>query len=162
MMNANKRRARKALDRRFDGMPSMELFQTPPKGWVRAIRDAMGMTAEQLGHRMDIRQQSLAEIERSEARGTIQLRTLRWAAEALDCQLVYVLVPREPLQKRVERKAIEVARRLLWKQGCFDGPEGWAFCTLSGLSEWVLASRHRRLWSAQFENRFSRESAEVV
>lgn len=113
MMNANKRRARKALDRRFDGMPSMELFQTPPKGWVRAIRDAMGMTAEQLGHRMDIRQQSLAEIERSEARGTIQLRTLRRAAEALDCQLVYALVPREPLQKRVERKAIEVARRQL-------------------------------------------------
>lgn len=56
------------------------------------------------------------------------------------------------------RPGIEVARRLFWKQGCFDGPEGWAFCTLSGLSEWVLASRHRRLWSAQFENQVSRES----
>lgn len=53
---------------------------------------------------------------------------------------------------------VEVARRLLWKQGWFDGPEGWAFCTLSGLSEWVLASRHRRLWSARFEGQVSRES----
>jgi len=102
------------MDKRFDGMrPLVELFRTPPKGWIRAIRDALGMTAEQLGDRIGIRQQSLAELERSEARGTIQLRTLRRAAEALDCQLVYALVPRDSLQKRVERRAIEVAMRQL-------------------------------------------------
>ena len=42
----------------------------------------------------------------------------------------------------------EVFRRLVWKRGILDGPEGWAFCLLSGLSEWVLADRHRRLWCA--------------
>jgi len=42
----------------------------------------------------------------------------------------------------------EVLRRLVWKRGFLDGPEGWAFCLLSGLSEWVLADRHRRLWLA--------------
>ncbi len=41
----------------------------------------------------------------------------------------------------------ETLRRLIWKHGILDGPEGWAFCLLSGLSEWVLAGRHRRLWS---------------
>lgn len=40
----------------------------------------------------------------------------------------------------------EVFRRLIWKQGIWDGPQGWAFCLLSGLSEWVLADKHRRLW----------------
>jgi glycosyltransferase involved in cell wall biosynthesis len=40
----------------------------------------------------------------------------------------------------------EVLRRLLWKQGVLDGPAGWAFCLLSGLSEWVLAGKHRQLW----------------
>ncbi|HWB13262.1 MAG TPA: glycosyltransferase family 2 protein [Pirellulales bacterium] len=61
-------------------------------------------------------------------------------------------------QARVERKcaprfkdgwyspAREVFRRLIWKQGIWDGPQGWAFCLLSGLSEWVLAHKHRRLW----------------
>jgi glycosyltransferase involved in cell wall biosynthesis len=44
--------------------------------------------------------------------------------------------------------AREVFRRLVWKRGFVDGPEGWAFCVLSGLSEWVLAERHRRLWRA--------------
>jgi len=40
----------------------------------------------------------------------------------------------------------EVFRRLIWKQGILDGPEGWAFCLLSGLSEWVLADTHRNAW----------------
>jgi hypothetical protein len=44
--------------------------------------------------------------------------------------------------------AREVFRRLVWKEGIWDGPEGWAFCLLSGLSEWVLADRHRRLWES--------------
>jgi hypothetical protein len=42
----------------------------------------------------------------------------------------------------------EVFRRLIWKHGWIDGPHAWAFCVLSGLSEWVLADRHRRLWHA--------------
>jgi glycosyltransferase involved in cell wall biosynthesis len=42
--------------------------------------------------------------------------------------------------------AREVFRRLIWKQGIWDGPQGWAFCLLSGLSEWVLAHKHQRLW----------------
>jgi glycosyltransferase involved in cell wall biosynthesis len=43
----------------------------------------------------------------------------------------------------------EVFRRLLWKQGWLDGPRGWAFCLASGLSEWELAIKHRRLWNAR-------------
>ncbi len=39
----------------------------------------------------------------------------------------------------------EVFRRLVYKHGWLDGPAGWAFCLLSGLSEWVLAQEHRRL-----------------
>lgn len=35
----------------------------------------------------------------------------------------------------------ETLRRLIWKHGWLDGPEGWAFCVLSGLSEWVLAKK---------------------
>lgn len=44
---------------------------------------------------------------------------------------------------------VEVFRRLFWKQGILDGPAGWAFCLLSGLSQWVLANEHRRLWESE-------------
>ncbi len=50
--------------------------------------------------------------------------------------------------ERWYRPVREAARRLIWKQGWLDGPTGWAFCFLSGLSEWVLADQHRRLWPA--------------
>jgi glycosyltransferase involved in cell wall biosynthesis len=46
------------------------------------------------------------------------------------------------------RPPLEVFRRLVWKQGIWDGPEGWLFCGLSGLSAWVLCDKHRRLWRA--------------
>jgi glycosyltransferase involved in cell wall biosynthesis len=44
------------------------------------------------------------------------------------------------------RPPLEIFRRLCWKQGWLDGPEGWSFAMLSGLSEWVAATKHRRLW----------------
>jgi glycosyltransferase involved in cell wall biosynthesis len=43
--------------------------------------------------------------------------------------------------------AREIFRRLVWKWGLLDGPAGWAFCLLSGLSEWLLAMRHRDYWN---------------
>ena len=44
------------------------------------------------------------------------------------------------------RPLLELFRRLIWKHGWLDGPQGWAFCGLSALSEWLLANQHRRLW----------------
>ena len=47
----------------------------------------------------------------------------------------------------------EILRRLIYKKGLLDGPAGWAFCLLSGLSEWVLAREHRGI--STVENGFS-------
>jgi len=45
----------------------------------------------------------------------------------------------------------EFVRRLLWKQGLLDGPAGWAFCLLSGVSAWVVARKHQQLWTERQE-----------
>lgn len=44
------------------------------------------------------------------------------------------------------RPAAEFFRRFVWKFGWLDGPQGWVFCALSALSEWLLARKHRQLW----------------
>lgn len=85
----------------------------PPKGWIRAIRDALGMTAEQLADRMHITQPSVQRLEISEAEDTIQLKTLKRAAEALGCELVYALVPRQTLRETYDLAARKVALREL-------------------------------------------------
>lgn len=63
------------------------------------------MTAEQLGKRVGVKQPAIAALEQSEAKGTIELATLRRVAEALDCTLVYALVPNRPLEASVRARA---------------------------------------------------------
>lgn len=104
-------RARDALDKRLNSLRPTDRFAVPPKGWVRAVRDALGMTGSQLADRLDVTPQSLSDLERSEAAGTIRLDTLRRAAAAMDCALVYALVPRHPLAETVRRRARAVALR---------------------------------------------------
>jgi predicted DNA-binding mobile mystery protein A len=81
------------------------------RGWLKAIRQALGMTASQLASRMGIRQPSVVAIEQSELRGSIELATLRRAAEALDCTLIYALIPNRSLESTVRERARAFARR---------------------------------------------------
>ncbi len=111
MINLEKTRARARLDARLATLKPENRYAVPPKGWVRAIRDALGMTGGQLGARLGVRPQSIQDLEASEAAGTIQLKSLRRAAEALDCTLVYALVPNTSLEDMVETRARAIARR---------------------------------------------------
>jgi predicted DNA-binding mobile mystery protein A len=69
------------------------------------------MSTAQLAKRLGIRQPSLVALEQSEAKGTIELATLRRVAEALDCTLVYALVPNKPLETTLRDRARAFARR---------------------------------------------------
>lgn len=86
----------------------------PAGGWVRAIRESLGMTYAQLARRMGGRApQTIEAMQRSEVAGTIQLDTLRQLAEAMGCQLVYALVPAKPLNEVLHERALEMARQTL-------------------------------------------------
>jgi predicted DNA-binding mobile mystery protein A len=111
MKNPVKARARRRLDERLVILKPANRFDPPPKGWLRAIREAFGMTGAQLGKRLGISQQAVEALEKSEAHGTVQLNTLRRAAAALDCTLVYALVPNSSLENAVNERAREVALR---------------------------------------------------
>jgi predicted DNA-binding mobile mystery protein A len=103
--------ARLRLDERLLVLKPTDRFHPPPKGWIKAIRDALGMTGVQLAQRLGIRPQSVEALEKSEAAGAIQLNTLRRAAEALDCRLVYALVPNDSLAATVDSRARRLALR---------------------------------------------------
>lgn len=105
--------SRSRLDPRFEQMRPIERYAPPTRGWIRAIRQALGMTTVQLAKRMGVRQPSVVTIEQSEVKGTIELATLRRAAEALDCTLVYALIPNKTLEATVKERARAFARRRL-------------------------------------------------
>jgi predicted DNA-binding mobile mystery protein A len=111
MKNDARRRARQRLDERLSPLRPNERFRAPPKGWARAVRDALGMSGVQFARRLGIRPQSVEALEASEANGTIQLNTLRRAAAALDCSLVYAIVPNDSLEAVVRTRARRIALR---------------------------------------------------
>lgn len=88
----------------------------PPRGWLRAIRDALGLTTAQLAKRLGVSQPRIVALEKGEVDETVTLASLRRAAEAMDCQLVYAMVPKHPLvdmlRQRAEVKADEQIARV--------------------------------------------------
>jgi predicted DNA-binding mobile mystery protein A len=98
---------RRQLDSRLTQLLSLE---TPRAGWIRTIREALGMTMSQLGRRLRISPQSLRSLEERERKGTISLAKLRKAADAMDCDLKVALVPRTSLEATVRRQAARKAK----------------------------------------------------
>ena len=102
-----------ALDTQLKPLRDMEPLIRPGRGWIKAIREALGMTTGQYAKRLGVSQPRVAALEKAEADGVVTLKSLRQAAEALDCDFVYALVPRKPLEQVVKDRARDVAERQL-------------------------------------------------
>jgi predicted DNA-binding mobile mystery protein A len=101
--------ARQQLDRRFAALRKTSDFTRPPRGWIKAIREALGMSTTQLAKRLRVAQTRVSQLEKAEIESAIGLQTLKQAAEALDCTLVYALVPNKPLEEMVRDRAAHIA-----------------------------------------------------
>jgi predicted DNA-binding mobile mystery protein A len=106
-------RALKRLDAKLLLAKPVERFTPPPRGWIRAIRDGLGMSGAQLGKRIGVAQQTIRAFEQSEENGTIQLQTLRRVAQALGGKLVYAIVPDASLEEMIRNRAREIALKAL-------------------------------------------------
>lgn len=100
---------RSQLDAALARWRDADLPRRPATGWIKAIREGLGMTASYLAHRLGVAVPTVIRLERSEAEDRISLATLRRVAEALDCELQYALIPRRSLQGMLEQKANELA-----------------------------------------------------
>jgi predicted DNA-binding mobile mystery protein A len=103
--------SRSHLDQRMKRFGEVRRFTPPVRGWIKAVREALGMTTAQLAKRLNVKQPTVVRLEQSEAKGTIELATLRRVAAALDCTLVYAFVPNKPLERIVRDRARLFARR---------------------------------------------------
>lgn len=98
------------LDSALNRWRDADLPPRPPSGWIKAVREALGMTSAYLARRLGVTLPTATRLEISEAEDRITLATLRRAAEALDCELHYALVPRQPLKDTLEARATALAR----------------------------------------------------
>jgi predicted DNA-binding mobile mystery protein A len=89
----------------------------PNKGWIAALRSALGMSQRQLGERVGMKQQMIDRIEKAEPTGNVTIKQLRNVAEGLGCVFVYGIFPEESLEKLVEDRAREKSLKLLNEVG---------------------------------------------
>lgn len=87
---------------------------SPPTGWIKAIRLALGMSLQQLANKLSITKQSVRDMELREQSGSISLKSLREAARVLDMEFVYGFVPKDgSLDALIERKARDLALKIV-------------------------------------------------
>jgi predicted DNA-binding mobile mystery protein A len=101
------------LDSKLGSLKNDRIMNQPEKGWVHEIRQALGMRASQLAKRLGVKQATESALERNEAKGSVSIKSLRKAADALDCDLVYAFLPRQSLEETVKRRIEHVARQRL-------------------------------------------------
>ena len=111
MKAKHKKLAREQLDTTLKRFEALKTLARPGKGWIRAIRNALGMTGEQLASRLNVNKQRVSRIEQDEQLGKVKLETLRNIAEAMDCIFVYGFVPRYSLEQTVRNRAGLVAKK---------------------------------------------------
>ena len=90
-------------------LPQTEL---PRGGWIRTVRNALGMSSAQLAKRMKVSPQFVRKLEKGEADDTITLASLRRVADALECKVVYALVPEKYLEETRQERALYLANAL--------------------------------------------------
>ena len=113
MKAKHKKLSREQLDATLKRFESLKTVVPPQKGWIRAIRDALGMTGEQLADRLNDNKQRVSRLQQDDKLGKVKLETLRNIADALDCVFVYGFIPRESLEQTVRNQARLVAKKRL-------------------------------------------------
>ena len=112
-MKPNNKLVRTQLEAALKRFRPLRNAATPSKGWIRAIRNALGMSGRQLADRVGVTKQQIAMVEKQELAGTPSLKTMRRIAERLDCVFVYGFVPRTSLEDTVGRQAKRLAAKRL-------------------------------------------------
>jgi predicted DNA-binding mobile mystery protein A len=105
----------KQIDRTLESFTAAKDSSRPQKGWLRAVREATGVSIRQMAMRLKKAPTLVAKLEKSEAEYRITLGSLRDAADALGCRLVYAIVPKtgsiqELAEARARTKAAENVR----------------------------------------------------
>jgi predicted DNA-binding mobile mystery protein A len=97
--------------------------QAPPRGWVRTMRDALGMSAVQLANRLGVSRAAVYQLEGRESSRSVSLKQLDKAADAMECDVFYTLVPRSTVEQTIRAQAKKNAETKLYNANLSMGLE---------------------------------------
>ena len=71
----------------------IEGLTTPPEGWLRTVRRALGMSGAEVARKMDVTRARVTQAEHAELTGGVTLKSMQATAEAMGCRFVYAIIP---------------------------------------------------------------------
>ena len=143
---------REQLDKRIEPLKVFSSTGTPQQGWIKTIREALGLSAHQLGKKAGFDQSRISRLENAEKNGTLKLSSLQKIAKGLNMKFVYGFVPQESLEQMVRAQAEKIAsKRLktlnitmhLEKQGLSSEEQKKA---LNDMVEKILVEQPKNFW----------------
>ena len=152
MRKEHKRLILEQLDITLKRFSALKAVNPPLKGWIRAIRDALGLSTRQLGDRLGVSKSRITRIEQDEVNGGVTLKTMRRVADAFECVFVYGFVPRKTLEDTLRNQARQVAKKRMLRvahtmaledQGLSEGEQKKAF--ENAVAE-LIRTRPKSLW----------------
>jgi len=132
MSNATDVAEKAAIARMMQGLNEARKVPRPGCGWLKLFRKSMRLSAGEVARRMKVSRHQPLQFEKAEVRDSITLRSLRSMAEAMDCDLVYGLIPKPKVmvaavpEPRLRRDELKIGERSfpIVDSDYFDGA-GW-------------------------------------
>lgn len=102
--------AREKLDRelRYFRIAGKKASYFP--GWLRRVRQALGVQITEMARELEVNRSVIQRLEKSEDGKGISLRALEKVAGAMECKLVYAIVPRGG------KTLMELAEQQRWRR----------------------------------------------
>ena len=102
------------LNEKMDKLTVLQHLIMPPLGWIKAIRNGIGMSMEQLGKKLSITKQAVMDIEKREKEGAITIKSMQEIAKVIDMKFVYGFVPNAgSLEQMIETRSLEIATKIV-------------------------------------------------
>jgi len=98
----------KRLDQEFESdCVALDVLDFHSGEWIKTVRAATGTTLVELARKLGISQPAVTKLEAAENEGKITIAKLEQVAAALDCTLVYGLVPTESFEAIARSRGVE-------------------------------------------------------
>ena len=104
---------REQLDKKLDSLKAFASSGMPEQGWIKTVREALGLSARQLGDKAGIDQSRVSRLENAEKDGSLKLSSLQKIAKGLNMRFVYGFMSEDTLEQVVRAQAKKIALKRL-------------------------------------------------
>lgn len=142
----NKKILRRSYQKKFD-LYRKAIIARPQQGWLKTIREFLGMTTTQLAKKLEISQPRIVAMEKNER--NVKISTMERIADTLNCDFSYAFVPRENIDDIIYNQAKKKAQKILNKVNKNMGLENQLAKTddlLKDIIEELLDGNIARIW----------------